>query len=268
MAPSIRRPPTTAATRLPDCAVSGENIANALLLDACPDVRLSRAGHDVGLRSRFKLQPEPAAIDVDGVGHHSGSVDAPVQCPRQHPLDQLGLGGKPHRLGNARWLSSRRVVDPLGGQGQLPLEKGLLPLRGIGQKDTHLAGLNPSCRPTVLTRDTDAPGALLEDARLVDNQDPRLVAEVLHHVVAQIVTHRVGVPARPAQQVQYPGGCRVAGFLGQLPAVVALGAGEQAAHLGTGALTQLGTLEVRCQPTVHRVQLVGPGNGAMLIDRW
>jgi hypothetical protein len=77
------------------------------------------------------------------------------------------------------------------------------------------------CTPTVR-------GALLQVPGLVDDQNPvpgigaGVVApagEVVHDVVPQIGHDHVVVPHRPAQQVLHPVRGRVAGVLGQRPAV-------------------------------------------------
>jgi hypothetical protein len=57
----------------------------------------------------------------------------------------------------------------------------------------------------------DGVDALLQIARLVDDQRRLWVAKVLDHVVAKVVAHLVLVPYRPAQQVLHPVRVGVAG---------------------------------------------------------
>ena len=50
----------------------------------------------------------------------------------------------------------------------------------------------------------------------------------------------------------------VAGLLGELPAVLALGVGEQAAEVRDGPPPRLGAGEAAGQPPAHGVQFIGP----------
>jgi hypothetical protein len=52
----------------------------------------------------------------------------------------------------------------------------------------------------------------------------------------------------------------------QLPAVRALGAGEQAAQIGAGVVAQIGRAEVRSEPRVQGIQVPGPGVSELLIN--
>jgi hypothetical protein len=73
-------------------------------------------------------------------------------------------------------------------------------------------------------------GALLQEPRLVRDQDPVRVAELGQHIVADVVTHRVGVPHRRPQQPLHRIRRGVPGLLGQPPAVLALHGRQQPEH--------------------------------------
>jgi hypothetical protein len=61
-------------------------------------------------------------------------------------------------------------------------------------------------------------GAFLQIAGLVRDQHRVGIAELLDHVVTQIVAQPVGVDAGPVQQVLYPVRTRIAGVFGDRPA--------------------------------------------------
>jgi hypothetical protein len=88
--------------------------------------------------------------------------------------------------------------------------------------------------------------ALLEEARLVDDQHPaHVIPEVLHDVVAQIVAYSVGVPRRSVQEALDTLRAALADRLGQLPAVLAFDAIEQTGEITSGALAHFGPCEAR-----------------------
>jgi hypothetical protein len=87
-------------------------------------------------------------------------------------------------------------------------------LPGVGQIHRDLRVLNPPGGPGVLALGPDGAAALLHITGLIDHQHRARVTEVLHHIIAQVIAHPVGVPDRPLQQVLHPIWCRVAGVLG------------------------------------------------------
>jgi hypothetical protein len=62
---------------------------------------------------------------------------------------------------------------------------------------------------------------LLDIAGFIDHQHRGRITEVLHHVVAEVITHPVGVPHRATEQVLHAIGAGVPGVLGDGPAVLA-----------------------------------------------
>lgn len=75
------------------------------------------------------------------------------------------------------------------------------PCPGVDEIDGDLRVLDPAGGAGVLALYPDGADALLHVAGLVHDQDRLLVVEMLHDVLAYIVTHRIGVPGCPAQQM-------------------------------------------------------------------
>jgi hypothetical protein len=87
-------------------------------------------------------------------------------------------------------------------------------LAGVDQQDRDLGILDAARGAGVLALHPGRAGAVLEVARLVDDQHGLRVAEVLGHVGAHVITHAVFVPHRPAQQVLQAVRGGLAGVLG------------------------------------------------------
>lgn len=81
---------------------------------------------------------------------------------------------------------------------------------------------------------------------------------MLQDIAAQLITHRLRVPERPAQQVLKRIGCGIAADFRQLPAVFALGWTQQPPQIGHHPLPGLGALEVGRQAALNIVQVRGP----------
>jgi hypothetical protein len=65
---------------------------------------------------------------------------------------------------------------------------------------------------------------------LIDHQHRVFIAEMVDHVAAQVIAHRVVVPHRATQQVLQAIRCVIAGVLGQRSAICPRQSGEQAEH--------------------------------------
>ncbi|KOV27861.1 hypothetical protein ADK60_19345 [Streptomyces sp. XY431] len=100
----------------------------------------------------------------------------------------------------------------------------------VDEVDGDLGVLDPARGSGVLTLDPDARGAFLQVPGLVDDQYGVLVAEVLDYEVPYVVTHSVGIPAGPAEQVLHAGRAGVTGVLGDRPAVLPWQVREQPQH--------------------------------------
>jgi hypothetical protein len=99
---------------------------------------------------------------------------------------------------------------------------------------------------------------LLDEARLVDDEDALLARQVFEYVAPQFVAHGVRIPIRSSQQVLDTVWRGVPGDLGQLPTILALGTGEQTAQIIPRPLARFGAEEMRREALVHRLQFLGP----------
>jgi hypothetical protein len=70
---------------------------------------------------------------------------------------------------------------------------------GVSEVDRDLGVLDPSGGAGVLALDPDRISALLEVSGLVHDQHRVAVTERADDVVAQVIAHPVGVPARPRE---------------------------------------------------------------------
>jgi len=138
----------------------------------------------------------------------------------------LGLEGD--LVADAGPVASFAVVGPGGGQIQTPVDQRPPTVGGIGEEDADLAVLRSPGGAGVLPLHPCRPRALLQEARVVHDQDGARVAEVVDHVLTHVVEHFVSVPLDPVQHPVDAVRARVAGFLRQRPAVLPLQRSDQA----------------------------------------
>jgi hypothetical protein len=107
------------------------------------------------------------------------------------------------------------------------------------------------------------PHALLDEPGLIHDQHRVTIAELLHHIIAQVVAQHVGVPACPAQQPLHRVRRGITGELGQRPPVLALQPGQQTTHISHGLAAWLDPPE----PVPHpHTQLIQPGSPRLNVD--
>ena len=112
----------------------------------------------------------------------------------EHRLRLRGLGGERDLVGDARRPAALPVVGPTGGQVERAVQEGMPARAGVGEEDADLGVRGPPRRAAVLRLHPRRLGALLAEARFVDHQDARGVAQVRHDGGPQVVAHRVGIP--------------------------------------------------------------------------
>ena len=169
------------AGRNPPVGRDGHHIAQVVGADGCPQTRVG-------------------AIDL--ITGHPGSGNACGYRPVDQLLRQFRFGRKATlALRDSRISAAAGVLGPGLGQIQSAVDQGVSARGCVGQIYRHLGVLNAPGRPGVLPLNPDAVGAFLDISGLVDDQDRPWVAEGVDDVVADIVTHRLGIPAGPAQQV-------------------------------------------------------------------
>src|SRR5215218_3670562 len=184
--------------------------------------------------------------------------DGVAAIPTKHLFGQLGLGAHPDLLWHSGPLAALLVMSPLLGQIQLPVDESLTPKGGIGQKHPDLAVLRLAGGAGVLALDPGAALALLDEARLIDDEDRTLLAQMLSHIASQIVAHEIGVPVGSSQQMLYAIGCSVSRHFSQLPRVLALGCRKQTAQIVPRPASNLAAREERGDSFVECIHLLGP----------
>jgi hypothetical protein len=63
-------------------------------------------------------------------------------------------------------------------------------------------------------------GALLHIAGLINHQHRARIAQLLHHIVSQVIPDSTGVPARCSQQMLHAIGRGIPGMFGNRPAIL------------------------------------------------
>src|ERR687898_39052 len=173
-----------------------------MLVKAGPYVRLTRESQHIGLLALFEEHPKFSAVAVDTVCNHPLSLHPRLQSSPEHLFSQLGLGTHPDLLGHPGPLATLLIFGPLFGQIQLPVDEGLSSLGSVGHKHPHLAVLPLADATGILAFYPNALISLLDEARLVDDQNTLLLAcQVLEYVLPQVVSNCVGIPVGSSQEV-------------------------------------------------------------------
>jgi hypothetical protein len=107
-------------------------------------------------------------------------------------------------------------------------------------------------------RCTPAPRAFLQESGVIDDQDTVAVGEVVHDVVAQVVTDRVNVPVGGSQQPLHPIRADLTGELRQRLAVLAFQPSQQAVNIGQYSVAWFRTREPCRDPLMQLCQPCRP----------
>ena len=240
-----------------------------MLVEADPHVSFTREDQHVGLLPLFEEHPKSPAVPIDTVGQHPRRLHSHLQCPLEHLLGQKGLGSHPDLLGHPGPLPTLLIFGPLLGQIQLPVDEGLSSSLGsVGYKHPHLAVLPLAEGTAILAFYPDALISLLDEARLIDEQNTLLACQVLEYVLPQVVSNCVGIPVGSSQEVLEAIGCGVPRHLGQLPRVLALSPRKQTMQIFSDILAPAGALQsgqselrdVHIPPPVPR-STISPSSG-------
>jgi hypothetical protein len=122
---------------------------------------------------------------------------------------------------------------------------------GVGQIHRDLGVLNPPGGAGVLPLHPDRVLALLQIARLINHEDRIRLGERVDNVAAQVITHRLGVPARSSKQMLQPVRSQVTAMLGDRPAVLALQPAQHPEHQPARVSQRLVAREPRRDPIDH-----------------
>jgi hypothetical protein len=140
-----------------------------------------------------------------------GAVDLVAGDPRRrdtglhgvgdHRRGQRWLGGKPCRGRDSGCSAAIWILGPGPRQVQRPVYQRVPAGGGVGQKHRDLSVLDAPRGAGVLPLHPDRAAALLHIAGLIDDQHRAGIGERVDDIPAQVIADRVGVPARPGQQV-------------------------------------------------------------------
>jgi hypothetical protein len=147
-----------------------------------------------------------------------------------HLQGQLRLGRELHLRRDAGRGAPLRVIGPGLRQVDPPVDQRPAARRGAGQEHADLGVLDPPGRAAVLALHARRAGALLQEPGLITNQHPSRVTEPGGHEPANIITDRISIPGRGAQQPLHRLRIPMTGLLRQPPAVLALGRRQQPQH--------------------------------------
>jgi hypothetical protein len=177
--------------------------------------------------SGLQLGPQRRVGTVDLIAGHPGGRHAGVQRPGDRRLGQGRLGGKPDLLGYARGRQAFRISGPASRHLQFPVDHRVPGSGGIDQVDRDLSVLDAARGAGVLALHPHRLDALLEVPSLIHHQHRPGIAQMLDHIVAQVIADRVLIPHRPSEQVLQPIRAGIAGVLGDRPAVLGWQLGQQ-----------------------------------------
>jgi hypothetical protein len=163
--------------------------------------------------------------------------------------------------------AARRVFGPGLGQVQSAVNQGVPAWGGVGQVHRHLGVLDPARGTRVLALYAYRVDALLDVAGLIDDQDRTPIAERVDDIVAQIITHSIGIPAGSRQQMLQPIRGRCAAVLSDGPAILAIQARDHSRHQRTGMTQRLISGETRRDPIQYRRELRLPTLGVYAMNR-
>jgi hypothetical protein len=79
----------------------------------------------------------------------------------------------------------------------------------------------------------------------INDQDGGLLAELLQDVLAQIITHQIGIPDRLGEQALHPIRSSLSGMFSQLPSILAFSGTEDALQIGQRTPTRFWSRKTR-----------------------
>jgi len=106
--------------------------------------------------------------------------------------------------------------------------------RGIVEKHPDLTVLDPRGRSTISARDADRMFAFLQEARLIQVQNAKSIADPLHDIIAANVAGMIGIPKSAPEHRLHAPGRFIAHMFGQLPTVLRLHPNNQAVETKPG----------------------------------
>src|SRR6266566_2188439 len=117
--------------------------------------------------------------------------------------------------------------------------------RYVAEKDADLTILHLSGRSAILHANASRFVTSFGKAAFINDQDGRLLAELLQDILAQIITHQIGIPDRLGQQALHAIRSSLSGMFSQLPAILAFNGTENALQIGQCAPTRFRSRKTR-----------------------
>ncbi len=176
----------------------------------------------------------------------------------KHRHRLLRLGFKAHFLRHARLCSPGPIPGPCFRQVQRSVQEHVDILGRITQDRRDLTILALARRSRVLPRHSHRSLPFLEKARLIHHSDALWVPKGLDHELLQPIARLIRIPGYPVQQALHTIGDAVPHRLSDLPAILALGLGEQPPQIFPGLLARLATLKQVGKARVKRCKFVLP----------
>ena len=175
---------------------------------------------------------------IPRVGGHPAGWRPSGEGTSQHPLGEDQLGREARALRDACFRSVPGVPGPAARQIERTVDECRALLRGIGQEDADLRVAGGPGRAGILARDPTRVRALLEEARLVDDEHATgPIPQGVHDIGAQVIAHALGIPNGRIEQALHTLRSGLADGFGELPPVLAFHAVEQAPQVPTDPLT-------------------------------
>lgn len=132
-----------------------------------------------------------------------------------------------------------RIASPALGQVQGSIDKGMAANGHIGGEHTDLAVRYLASRTCILTCNTARCLALLEKARLVDDQDRIICGEVFDNILSHDVAKSVRVPTPATQNGLLPPRAGITGRLSPHPTCLTPLVTQQAVQEKSSQMLQL-----------------------------
>lgn len=147
------------------------NAIDPHLTQVDPQPLVAFDGQDIGLPVRFECPAEVRVVAVDGVASHPRRLHSGFPRPLEHSLGEPWLGGECDLRRDPGGLPANRIISPLLGKIQFPVDLRMATPSGEGQKDADLAVLDAPGSASVLPLHTGRLHPLLQEAGLVDDQN-------------------------------------------------------------------------------------------------
>src|SRR6266480_865705 len=117
--------------------------------------------------------------------------------------------------------------------------------RHVAEKDADLTILHLSGRSAILHANASRFVTSFGKAAFINDQDGRLLAELLQDVLAQIITHQIGIPDRLGKQAVHAIRSSFSGMFSQLPSILAFDGTEDALQIGQRPPTRFRSRKTR-----------------------